>query len=58
MTTIHQRNQIMESLRSLDKVQTEKVLEYIKTLTHHRDDLRRQVIKSRAMVEIRQALGN
>ena len=34
MTSFHQKNQILESLDSLDHGQTEKVLEYIRTLAH------------------------
>jgi hypothetical protein len=58
MTTMNNRLQILESLGSLDQAQTEKVLEYIQSLTHNRDDRRRQVLKSQALSEIRQALGN
>ncbi|MFZ6010507.1 MAG: hypothetical protein ACOYXT_09180 [Bacteroidota bacterium] len=58
MTTFHQRHQILESLDSLDQVQTEKVLDYIKgLLTVPRTDARYQKLKREAMKEIRHALG-
>ena len=58
MKTINQRHQILESLSALDNAETEKVLDYIKNLLYSKNDLRRQVLKSRALTEIRQALGN
>ena len=58
MTTANQRLAIVESLNSLDASQTSKVLNYIKDLTETRNDLRHQMLKHKAMKEIRQALGN
>ena len=59
MTSFHQKNQILESLDSLDQGQTEKVLEYIRTLVHTRkDESAHQRLKREALKEIRLALGN
>ena len=59
MTSFHQKNQILESLDSLDHGQTEKVLEYIRTLAHtRRDESAHQRLKREALKEIRLALGN
>jgi hypothetical protein len=59
MTSFHQKNQILESLNSLDQSQTEKVLEYIRTLAHSRkDESAHQRLKREALKEIRLALGN
>ena len=59
MTSFHQKNQILESLDSLDHGQTEKVLEYIRTLVHSRkDESAHQRLKREALKEIRLALGN
>ena len=59
MTSFHQKNQILESLDSLDHGQTEKVLEYIRTLVHNRkDESAHQRLKREALKEIRLALGN
>jgi hypothetical protein len=58
MTTVNQRLAILESLSNLDASQTSKVLDYIKGLTQTRNDLRHQMLKHKAMKEIRQALGN
>jgi len=59
MTSFHQKNQILESLDSLDHGQTEKVLEYIRTLAHARkDESAHQRLKREALKEIRLALGN
>ncbi|HEY0652382.1 MAG TPA: hypothetical protein VGD65_04600 [Chryseosolibacter sp.] len=57
MTSINQKNQIVESLDSLDQDQTKKVLDYITSMIHSssRDDKR---IKREALRQIRQALGN
>ena len=58
MTSFHQKNQILESLDSLDHGQTEKVLEYIRSLMHSRnDESAHQRLKREAMKEIRNALG-
>lgn len=58
MISIHQRHQILESLNSLDQGQTEKVLEYIRTLLHARkDESHHQKMKREALKEIRLALG-
>jgi hypothetical protein len=59
MTLFHQRHQILASLDALDQGQTEKVLEYIKTIMHStKDEASQQRLKREAMKEIRQALGN
>ena len=59
MTSFHQKNQILESLDSLDHGQTEKVLEYIRSLAHNRkDESAHQRLKREALKEIRLALGN
>ena len=59
MTSFHQKNQILESLDSLDHGQTEKVLAYIRSLAHSRnDESAHQRLKREAMKEIRLALGN
>jgi hypothetical protein len=59
MTSFHQKNQILDSLNSLDHGQTEKVLEYIRTLVHTRkDESAHQTLKREALKEIRLALGN
>lgn len=58
MTTINQKYQIVESLSSLDQMQTEKVLEYIKGLMYaSKDEASHQQLKRQALKEIRQALG-
>lgn len=59
MTTINQKYQIVESLNSLDQMQTEKVLEYIKGLMYASQDeaASHQQLKRQALKEIRQALG-
>jgi hypothetical protein len=58
MTNVNERLAIVESLNSLDASQTSKVLDYIKGLTNTRNDLRHQMLKHKALKEIRQALGN
>jgi mRNA-degrading endonuclease RelE of RelBE toxin-antitoxin system len=58
MTTIHQKHEILESLKSLDQTQSEKVLEYIKGLVYATpDDASKKKFKQEAMKEIRYALG-
>ncbi len=58
MTSFNQRHQILESLDYLDQGQTEKVLEYIRTLMHtHKDEVSHQSLKREALKEIRLALG-
>jgi hypothetical protein len=58
MTTINQKYQIVESLNSLDQMQTEKVLEYIKGLMYaSQSEASHQQLKRQALKEIRQALG-
>lgn len=58
MTSFHQKHQILESLDSLDHSQTEKVLAYIRTLMHKRQDENfHQSVKQEALKEIRLALG-
>jgi hypothetical protein len=59
MNSFYQKTQILESLDSLDQGQTEKVLAYIRSLSHSRsDDAAHQRLKREAMKEIRLALGN
>jgi hypothetical protein len=57
MTSSNQKNQILESLNSLDQDQTKKVLEYIATMIQYstRDE---QTVKREGLRQIRQALGN
>ena len=58
MTTLHQKHQILESLNSMDHVQTEKVLAYVKGLlrpTPHETAYDR--FKRNAMKEISEALS-
>ena len=58
MTTTTQKNRILESLQTLDQVQTEKVLAYIQGLTRaSREDAGYQRLKREAMKEISHALG-
>ncbi len=58
MTSFHQRHQILDSLDALDQRQTEKVLEYIRSLQGSvRDESQHQKVKREAMKEIRLALG-
>lgn len=58
MTSIHQKNQIMKSLDFLDQHQTEKVLAYIRSLAHSRqEEMSHQNLKREALKEIRLALG-
>jgi hypothetical protein len=57
MTTIKQKQEIVQSLSSLDAAQSEKVLHYIQTLLRReKTDDREQSVKSKAMKEIDQAL--
>jgi hypothetical protein len=56
MTNINQKQELMQSLQSLDSRQTEKVLEYVKSLTRplkHDDRMKQEALK-----QIRQALAN
>ena len=58
MTSIHQKHEILESLKTLDQGQTEKVLEYIKGLLYTGpDEASHKKLKQEAMKEIRRALG-
>lgn len=58
MISFHQKHQILESLDSLDQGQTEKVLEYIRTLMNSKkDESHHQRMKREALREIRLALG-
>jgi site-specific recombinase len=58
MTTINQKYQIVESLSSLDKMQKQKLIEYIKGLMYaSQDEASHQQLKRQALKEIRQALG-
>ena len=58
MTTNSQKDQILESLQSLDQAQAQKVLDYIKGLVlTSRDDDRYQKLKREGLKEIRRALG-
>lgn len=59
MTTINQKVQILESLNSLDRYQTEQVMQYIKNLMHvSADEASHNRFKREALKEIRQALGD
>lgn len=59
MSTVHQKIRIVKSLDSLDQVQTEKVLEYIKELLYTpREEMMHQRFKREAMKEIRKALSS
>lgn len=58
MTSFYQRHQILASLDALDQPQTEKVLEYIRSLQGNgKDEFQHQKVKREAMKEIRLALG-
>jgi hypothetical protein len=58
MTSYYQRHQILASLDGLDQRQTEKVLEYIRSLQGAgREESQHQKVKREAMKEIRMALG-
>ena len=58
MTTINQKQEIVQSLGNLDAVQSEKVLEYIKTLLNRRrDEKNDDSRKGEIMKEINRALG-
>jgi hypothetical protein len=58
MTTTNQKQEIVQTLSSLDAVQAEKVLNFIKGLVHNeRQDLYHQYLKRKAMTEIGKALG-
>ena len=57
MTIDNQKQQILQSLKSLDALQSEQVLHYIKALLreqHH--ELRHENMKRKAMKEIGRAL--
>lgn len=57
MTTTYQKLAIVQSLNSLDAVQSEKVLRFIQGLLQRPErDLRHQYLRSKAMKEIGQAL--
>jgi len=57
MTTASQKKEIVESLNDLDAVQSEKVLEFIRTLHESRQGVAKQEIGHRkVMKEINQAL--
>ena len=59
MTVTHQKLKILESLGSLDQVQTEEVLNYIKGLLQApKAEADYNRFKREAMKEIRQALNN
>lgn len=57
MTTINQKQEIVQSLNSLDAVQSEKVLDYIKALLHSQAGEDNQQSLKKAMKEINKALG-
>lgn len=58
MTSFYQRHQILASLDGLDQRQTEKVLEYIRSIQGSgKDESQHQKVKREAMKEIRLALG-
>ncbi|HET9487285.1 MAG TPA: hypothetical protein VFO54_07625 [Chryseosolibacter sp.] len=57
MTTSHNKLEILQSLNSLDAVQSEKVLDYIRGLLQHpQQDFHRHYFRRKAMKEIGQAL--
>jgi cytoplasmic iron level regulating protein YaaA (DUF328/UPF0246 family) len=59
MTITHQKQEILQSLNSLDPAQAEKVMDYIRGLAKGNQNLhemREQRLKHEAMKEIRQAL--
>jgi hypothetical protein len=57
--TVHQKIRIVESLDSLDRVQAEKVLEYIKNLLYTpKEALTYERFKREAINEIRKALNS
>jgi len=59
MTSFYQRHQILASLDGLDQSQTEKVLEYIRSLQGTgKNESHHQKVKRQAMKEIRLALGH
>ena len=59
MTVTHQKLEILESLGSLDQVQTEEVLNYIKGLLQTpKAEADYNRFKREAMKEIRQALNS
>jgi hypothetical protein len=59
MTLFHQKHQILASLDSMDQGQTEKVLEYIKSIMYSKKkEASQKYLKREAMKEIRQALGD
>lgn len=59
MTLFHQKHQILASLDSMDQGQTEKVLEYIKSIMYSKkNEASQNYLKREAMKEIRQALGD
>ena len=57
MTIDSQKQQILQSLKSLDALQSEQVLHYIKALLEEQQNsLRHQKMKRKAMKEIGRAL--
>jgi hypothetical protein len=59
MNSIHQKHQILASLESLDQVQAEQVLQYIKGLVYSKaEEASHEKLKREALKEIRQALRN
>lgn len=58
MTTANHRQEILQSLHSLNSAQSARVLQFIKDLVDsHNRELYQQQFKSRAMKEIDEALG-
>ena len=58
MTITNQKQEILQSLSSLDPAQAEKVLNYIRGLLNsQRSEVHYQMLKRQAMKEIGQALG-
>ena len=57
MTNFNKKHQIMESLDSLDQVQADKVLDYIKSLLFNSNEEAHKNLKREALKEIRQALS-
>lgn len=58
MATIHQKHQLLESVRGLDAAQAEKVLAYIKGLVQQMpSESHHEKMKKAALKEIRRALS-
>ena len=57
MTAINQKHEIVRSLNDLDAVQSEKVLDFIKTLRDSQENAARQDFNRRFVKEMNQALS-